>query len=72
MSSTAPTAQAVACLVRMAQAELPSKKKSSEKRASLFGLRKRKTTTKKRKAAAPAETGDLCLQRFVRARHCDS
>ena len=43
-------AQAVACLVRMAQAELPSKKKSSEKRASLFGLSEEK---RQRRSARP-------------------
>ena len=54
--------QAVACLVRMAQADLPSKKKSSEKRASLFGLSRKKTSTKKRKGPPPCEAGHLCVQ----------
>ena len=54
-------AQAVACLVRMAQAELPSKKKSSEKRASLFGLSEEKAPTKKRKGPPPLRRPVICV-----------
>ena len=53
--------QAVACLVRMAQADLPSRKKN-EKRASLFGAAsEEKAPTKKRKGPPPLRRPVICV-----------